>query len=199
MTGASLIGVLALQGGFRDHLDRLDAIGARTRPVRSPADLADLDGIVIPGGESTTICRLLDAFELREPLTAALATGLPAFGSCAGMIVLADRVLDGRADQRPLAAIPLSVRRNAFGRQSDSFECELEVQGLGGGPFPAAFIRAPAIESIGHGVQVVAQVDGRPVAARTEHVLVTAFHPELTPDDRIHRLFLEMVAEHDRP
>jgi pyridoxal 5'-phosphate synthase pdxT subunit len=188
-----LVGVLALQGDVREHLVALAGLGVTARPVRRPAELADLDGIVIPGGESTTICRLLDVFELRDPLTERLRGGLPAFGSCAGMIVLAAEILDGRPDQRPLRAVDITVRRNAFGRQVDSFETDLDVAGVGDGPVRAVFIRAPWVERTGPGVTVLARVGGHPVAVRQGTVLATSFHPEVSGDDRLHALFLQMV------
>ena len=188
-----LVGVLALQGDVREHLVTLAGLGVTARPVRRPAELADLDGIVIPGGESTTICRLLDVFELRDPLTERLQGGLPAFGSCAGMIVLAAEILDGRPDQRPLRAVDITVRRNAFGRQVDSFETDLDVAGVGDGPVRAVFIRAPWVERTGPGVTVLARVGGHPVAVRQGTVLATSFHPEVSGDDRLHALFLQMV------
>jgi len=188
-----LVGVLALQGDVREHLVALAGLGVTARPVRRPAELADLDGIVIPGGESTTICRLLDVFELRDPLTERLQGGLPAFGSCAGMIVLAAEILDGRPDQRPLRAVDITVRRNAFGRQVDSFETDLDVAGVGDGPVRAVFIRAPWVERTGPGVKVLASVGGHPVAVRQGTVLATSFHPEVSGDDRLHALFLQMV------
>jgi len=190
-----LIGVLALQGDVREHLVALAGLGVTARPIRRAAELDDLDGIVVPGGESTTICRLLDVFELREPLAARLADGLPAFGSCAGMIVLADEILDGRADQRPLGAIDIVVRRNAFGRQVDSFETDLEIDGVTGGPLRAVFIRAPWVERAGPDVAVLARVGEHPVAVRQGSVLATSFHPEVSGDDRLHALFLKMVAQ----
>jgi 5'-phosphate synthase pdxT subunit len=190
-----LIGVLALQGDVREHLVALAGRGVTARPIRRAAELGDLDGIVIPGGESTTICRLLDVFELREPLAARLAAGLPAFGSCAGMIVLAGEILDGRADQRPLGAIDIVVRRNAFGRQVDSFETDLEIDGISGGPLRAVFIRAPWVERAGPEVAVLARVGEHPVAVRQGSVLATSFHPEVSGDDRLHALFLELVAQ----
>ena len=188
-----VVGVLALQGDVREHLVALAGLGVTARPVRRPAELADLDGIVIPGGESTTICRLLDVFELRDPLTERLRGGLPAFGSCAGMIVLAAEILDGRPDQRPLRAVDITVRRNAFGRQVDSFETDLDVAGVGDGPVRAVFIRAPWVERTGPGVTVLARVGGHPVAVRQGTVLATSFHPEVSGDDRLHALFLQMV------
>jgi len=188
-----VIGVLALQGDVREHLVALAGLGVTARPIRRAAELDDVDGIVIPGGESTTICRLLDVFELREPLTERLQAGLPAFGSCAGMIVLASEILDGRADQRPLGAIDITVRRNAFGRQVDSFETDLEVAGLSAGAVRAVFIRAPWVERTGPNVTVLAKVGEHPVAVRQGKVLATSFHPEVSGDDRLHALFLDIV------
>ena len=193
-----VIGVLALQGDVREHLVALAGLGVTARPIRRARELADLDGIVIPGGESTTICRLLDVFELREPLTARLRGGLPAFGSCAGMIVLASQILDGRPDQVPLGAIDIVVRRNAFGRQVDSFEFDLAIAGIDGGPVRAVFIRAPWVEWTGPDVQVLARVGEHPVAVRQGRVLVTSFHPEVAGDDRLHELFLSMVTSGER-
>ncbi|HOZ58144.1 MAG TPA: pyridoxal 5'-phosphate synthase glutaminase subunit PdxT [Nakamurella multipartita] len=192
-----VIGVLALQGDVREHLVALAGLGVTARPIRRARELADLDGIVIPGGESTTICRLLDVFELREPLTARLRDGLPAFGSCAGMIVLASQILDGRPDQVPLGAIDIVVRRNAFGRQVDSFESDLAIAGVDGGPVRAVFIRAPWVERAGPDVQVLARVAEHPVAVRQGRVLATSFHPEVAGDDRLHELFLSMVTSGD--
>ena len=195
-----VVGVLALQGDVREHLVALGGLGVTARPVRRPSELGDLDGIVIPGGESTTICRLLDVFELREPLQHRLADGLPAFGSCAGMIVLAEEILDGRADQRPLGAIGITVRRNAFGRQLDSFEADLDVPVLGNNPVHGVFIRAPIIERTGPEVDVLARLDdGRIVAVRQRNILATAFHPELAGETRFHRLVAAMASEHDDP
>jgi len=189
-----LVGVLALQGDVREHLVALAGLGVTARPVRRARELDDLDGIVIPGGESTTICRLLDVFELRGPLSERLAAGLPAFGSCAGMIVLAGEILDGRPDQEPLRAIDIVVRRNAFGRQVDSFETDLELDGVAGGPLRAVFIRAPWVERVGPDVQVLARVGEHPVAVRQGRVLATSFHPEVAGDDRLHALFLSVIA-----
>lgn len=196
------VGVLAVQGAFALHAERLAACGATPVEVRAPDGLVGLDALVLPGGESTTMSMLLDRTGLRAPLVAALGEGLPAFGTCAGMILLATEVLDGRPDQRSLAVVDLAVRRNAFGRQVDSFEVDLDVAGVDGPPVRAVFIRAPSIERVGDDVDVLAQVDGRPVAARAGRVLVTAFHPELatvggdgvSPDVRLHQLFLRDVA-----
>ena len=189
-----VVGVLALQGDVREHLVALAGLGVTARPVRRARELDELDGIVIPGGESTTICRLLDVFELRGPLAERLAGGLPAFGSCAGMIVLAGQILDGRPDQVPLRAIDIVVRRNAFGRQVDSFETDLELAGVAGGPLRAVFIRAPWVERVGPDVQVLARVGEHPVAVRQGAVLATSFHPEVAGDDRLHELFLSVIA-----
>ena len=189
-----VVGVLALQGDVREHLVALAGLGVTARPVRRARELDELDGIVIPGGESTTICRLLDVFELRGPLAERLAGGLPVFGSCAGMIVLAGQILDGRPDQVPLRAIDIVVRRNAFGRQVDSFETDLELDGVAGGPIRAVFIRAPWVERVGPDVQVLARVGEHPVAVRQGRVLATSFHPEVAGDDRLHALFLSVIA-----
>jgi len=192
-TADPVVGVLALQGDVREHLVALAGLGVTARPVRRPSELVELDGIVIPGGESTTICRLLDVFELREPLTQRLAEGLPAFGSCAGMIVLATGILDGRPDQHPLGAIDIVVRRNAFGRQVDSFETDLEIDGVPDGAVRAVFIRAPWVERAGPDVAVLARVGEHPVAVRQGTVLATSFHPEVSGDDRLHALFLDIM------
>jgi 5'-phosphate synthase pdxT subunit len=195
-----LIGVLALQGDVREHLRALEAAGASTRTVRRPEELDDLDGIVLPGGESTTIDKLARAFDLRDPLVDRLAGGLPAYGSCAGMILLADRVLDGRPDQQTFGGLDATVRRNAFGRQVDSFEEDVAFTGLDA-PVRAVFIRAPWVEEVGAGVEVLARVeggpaDGRIVAVRQGPLLATSFHPEVTGDHRVHGLFVQIVREH---
>jgi 5'-phosphate synthase pdxT subunit len=187
------IGVLALQGATRPHREVLEALGAVAVDVRTPEDLAALDAVVLPGGESTTISFLLDSSGLREPLRERLASGLPALGTCAGMILLADEVLDGRPDQVSLGAIDIAVRRNAFGRQRESFEADLAVTGIDG-PFHAVFIRAPVVERVGDGVEVLASVGDRPVLCRQGRVLVTSFHPELSDDLRLHQLFLEEIS-----
>jgi 5'-phosphate synthase pdxT subunit len=189
------IGVLALQGAFGLHARVLRALGAEPREIRTPGQLAEVDGLVLPGGESTTISMLLDTSGLRDALAERVTAGLPVLGTCAGMILLAADVLDGRADQRSLGAIDIAVRRNAFGRQVDSFETELAVTGIAdaGRPFPAVFIRAPVVERAGAGVEILACVDGRPVLCRQEGVLAAAFHPELSGDNRIHELFLREV------
>lgn len=194
------IGVLALQGDVREHRQALEAVGARTALVRTAADLAAVDGIVVPGGESTTMSRLLGVFDLFDPLRDAIAGGLPAYGSCAGMIMLASEVLDTRPDARCLGAIDMTVRRNAFGRQVDSFETDLEVAGIDGDPVRAVFIRAPWVERVGPGVQVLARVPddagataGTVVAVQQGVTMATSFHPEVTGDLRIHRRFVDIV------
>jgi 5'-phosphate synthase pdxT subunit len=187
------VGVLALQGDVIEHLRALEASGAQAVPVRRERELAELDGLVIPGGESTTISKLLVHFDLLEPLRARIKEGLPAYGSCAGMILLADKVLDGIDDQVSIGGMDITVRRNAFGRQVDSFETSLAITGIDGGEVEAIFIRAPWVESVGTGVEVLASVDGHPVAARQDGLLATSFHPEVTGDHRVHELFVGMV------
>ena len=194
------IGVLALQGDVPEHVKALEAAGARAVRVRRAAELEQVDGLVLPGGESTTMSRLLDVFEMREPLLARLRDGMPAYGSCAGMILLADRVLDGTADQRSLGGIDMTVRRNAFGRQVDSFQTTLDVRGVEGGPVPATFIRAPWVEEVGAGVEVLATVGdgpatGRIVAVAQGPLMATSFHPEITGDARVHAMFARLVSK----
>jgi 5'-phosphate synthase pdxT subunit len=194
------IGVLALQGDVREHLHALAECGAIARPVRRPEELDGVDALVIPGGESTTISKLAVEFGLADPIRKRIAEGMPAFGSCAGMIMLADRILDGRPDQQPFAGIGMTVRRNAFGRQVDSFEAPVEIDGVSGPPFHAIFIRAPWVEQVDEQVDVLGRVAegpaaGRIVAVRQGNLLATAFHPELTGDLRMHRLFVELVRE----
>ena len=187
-----LIGVLALQGAFREHVRALEACGVRTRLVRLPDDMEGLDGLVIPGGESTTMTMLMERMGLLEPVAGAVRGGLPTLGTCAGMIVLARRITDGRAGQVPLGALDIGVRRNGYGRQVDSFEADLLVSGLDGGPFPGVFIRAPVVEEVG-AAEVLAKHDGHPVAVRQGTVMALAFHPELSGDLRLHREFLRLV------
>jgi 5'-phosphate synthase pdxT subunit len=194
---APLIGVLALQGDVREHLAMLERAGARTTPVRRATELASLDGIVLPGGESTTMYKLARTFELFEPLRAAIRGGLPAYGTCAGMIMLADHLENAHAGQETIGGLDVVVRRNAFGRQVDSFEADLDVTGLAQ-PFHALFIRAPWVEKVGQDVEVVARVAsgeavGRIVAVRQANLLATSFHPEITGDHRMHALFVDMV------
>lgn len=193
------VGVLALQGDVREHVWALADAGASAVAVRRPEELAELDGIVLPGGESTTMSRLLGVVGLFEPLRDAIAGGLPAYGSCAGMILLASEVLDTRPDARHLDALDITVRRNAFGRQVQSFETDLPLAGLDDGPVRAVFIRAPWVEATGPDVEVLARVPdgpaaGRVVAVRQGAVLATSFHPEVTGDHRVHRLFVDMVS-----
>jgi 5'-phosphate synthase pdxT subunit len=192
------IGVLALQGDVREHLRVLTEVGARARAVRRVDELDALDGLVVPGGESTTIGKLAVEFGLLEPIQKLIAGGLPVYGSCAGMIMLASDVLDGRPDQRGFGGIDMTVRRNAFGRQVDSFEAPVELTGLAGDPFHAVFIRAPWVERVGDEVDVLGRVAagpaaGRIVAVRQRSLLATAFHPELTGDPRVHRYFVDMA------
>ncbi|WP_261566320.1 pyridoxal 5'-phosphate synthase glutaminase subunit PdxT [Frankia gtarii] len=187
------IGILALQGDVREHARALSDVGARPVEVRRATELAAVDGLVLPGGESTTIGRLLQVFELLEPLRAAVVAGLPVFGSCAGMILLARDVVDGRPDQPLIGGLDMVVRRNAFGRQVDSFEVDLDVDGVEGPPVHAVFIRAPWVEKAGDAVEVLARVAEAPVAVRQGSLLATAFHPELTGDSRMHRLFVDIA------
>ncbi|MER6669670.1 pyridoxal 5'-phosphate synthase glutaminase subunit PdxT [Amycolatopsis japonica] len=204
-TGARpTVGVLALQGDVREHAAMVERAGARALPVRRTSELSEVDGLVLPGGESTTMSRLLETFELLEPLRERIADGMPAFGSCAGMILLARQALDGRPDQRQLGGLDVVVRRNAFGRQVDSFEADLDFTGIEGGPVHAVFIRAPWVEKAGDGVEVLASVPEMPgsedaaariVAVRQGAVLATSFHPELTGDERVHRLFVDLVRQ----
>jgi len=194
-----VIGVLALQGDVREHIAALGEAGAAARPVRRATELAEVDGLVIPGGESTTISRLAVIFDMLAPVRDRVRAGMPVYGSCAGMIMLAGQVLDGRPDQESFGGIDMTVRRNAFGRQVDSFEADLRITGVDGPDYHAVFIRAPWVERVGPGVEVLAAVsggpaDGRIVAVRQGNLLATAFHPELTGDLRVHRLFIEMAA-----
>jgi pyridoxal 5'-phosphate synthase pdxT subunit len=197
-TGQPRIGVLALQGDVREHLAVLRLEGADAVPVRRPEELAAVDGLVLPGGESTTMVKLAGRFGLLEPLRKALGSGLPAYGTCAGMILLADRLLDAAPGQETLGGLDVTVRRNAFGRQVDSFECDTALTGVPGGPVRTVFIRAPWVEEAGEGVEVLGRVEGGPadgkiVAVRQGNVLATSFHPELTGDRRVHALFVDLV------
>ena len=192
------IGVLALQGDVAEHARALENSGARVSLVRRQDELARVDGLVIPGGESTTMSKLLVSFDLFDALGERIAAGMPVYGTCAGMIMLASTVLDGRDDQRCFGALDMVVRRNAFGRQIDSYEEDLDVEGIEAGPFHAVFIRAPWVESVGGGVEVIARAgnrsDGPIVAVRRGAVMATSFHPEVGGDDRMHGLFVDMVA-----
>jgi 5'-phosphate synthase pdxT subunit len=196
------IGVLALQGDVREHLAVLRGLGCESVPVRRPAELDACDGLVLPGGESTTMGKLARIFELFEPLQKRISGGMPTLGTCAGMILLADRVEDGTADQETLGGLDITVRRNAFGRQVDSFEGELGFAGLDA-PVHAVFIRAPWVEAVGRDVEVLARVErgeaaGRIVAVRQGHLMATSFHPEVGGDARIHRLFCDLVEATSR-
>jgi 5'-phosphate synthase pdxT subunit len=187
-----VIGVLALQGDVREHVRALEQAGATAKPVRRLNEIEAVDGLVIPGGESTTLWKLATVFELLDPVRKLIAGGLPAFGSCAGMIMLADHIQDGAAGQETFGGIDMTVRRNAFGRQVDSFERHISLS-FDDAPFRAVFIRAPWVERAGPGVSVIGKDEGRIVAVRQGVLLATAFHPELTPDGRIHELFVSMV------
>lgn len=193
MAAHRVVGVLALQGAFAAHRLALAELGAEVREVRTADQLAAVDGLVIPGGESTTMAMLLDRTGLRAPLAARLQAGMPVFGTCAGMILLAAEVLDGRPDQWSFGVLDIGVRRNAYGRQLESFETDLEVVGLDH-PFHAVFIRAPGVVRTGPGVSVLAELDGDPVLVHQGTVMASAFHPELTADRRVHELFLDLVG-----
>lgn len=193
MTEAPVIGVLALQGDVREHLIALSAADAEARAVRRPEELADVDGLIIPGGESTTISKLAVLFGVMEPLRARVRAGMPVYGTCAGMIMLADKILDPRSGQETIGGIDMIVRRNAFGRQNESFEAAIDVKGVEGDPVEGVFIRAPWVESVGAEAEVLAEHDGHIVAVRQGNALATSFHPELTGDHRVHGLFVDMV------
>lgn len=197
-TSTPTIGVLALQGDVREHLHALTRLGARAIAVRRPEEVEACDGLVLPGGESTTISKLARIFEVFEPLQKRIAGGMPTFGTCAGMILLADRILDGTADQETFGGLDITVRRNAFGRQVDSFEGDVRFDGLAD-PVHGIFIRAPWVEEVGAGVEVLARVGsgeaaGRIVAVRQGNLMATSFHPEVADDDRVHRYFLDLVT-----
>ncbi|TYL45296.1 pyridoxal 5'-phosphate synthase glutaminase subunit PdxT [Nocardioides sp. BGMRC 2183] len=189
---APTVGVLALQGDVREHLAALIALGVEAITVRRPAELERCDGVVLPGGESTTMAKLARIFGLLDPLRERIACGMPAFGTCAGMILLADRIVDGAHDQETIGGLDVTVRRNAFGRQVDSFEDDLLLAGLDD-PVHAVFIRAPWVEAYGPDVEVLAEAHGHPVAVRQGGLLATSFHPEVGADGRVHRLFLDLV------
>ncbi|KIF05349.1 glutamine amidotransferase [Streptomyces sp. RSD-27] len=193
MNNPPVIGVLALQGDVREHLIALAAADAVARPVRRPEELAEVDALVIPGGESTTMSKLAVLFGMLEPLRERVRAGMPVYGTCAGMIMLAHKLLDGRDDQETLGGIDMIVRRNAFGRQNESFEAQIDFTGIAGGPVEGVFIRAPWVESVGASAEVLATYDGHTVAVRQGNVLATSFHPELTGDDRVHAYFVDMV------
>jgi 5'-phosphate synthase pdxT subunit len=198
---APVVGVLALQGDVREHLQVLESVGASPVAVRRQSELADVDGLVLPGGESTTIAKLARIFELMEPLRARIADGMPAFGTCAGMILLADRIEDGTADQETIGGLDVTVRRNAFGRQVHSFDGDIDFAGLDE-PVHTSFIRAPWVESVGQTVDVLARVPddpvrgaaaGKVVAVRQGPLMATSFHPEVGGDSRVHRVFVDLV------
>lgn len=187
------IGILAVQGDVREHASALREVGADVVEVRLPRDLVGLDGLILPGGESTTMRKLIDLYGLREPIVALAHRGAPIYGTCAGMILLADRIADG--DEPVLRLLDITVQRNAYGRQLDSFEADIDLPSLGEEPMHGVFIRAPVVSEVGPAVEVLAtDADGRAIAVRQGRVLATAFHPELTPDRRLHRLLLEMIA-----
>ncbi|MEU9202788.1 pyridoxal 5'-phosphate synthase glutaminase subunit PdxT [Streptomyces sp. NPDC048332] len=194
MSDTPVIGVLALQGDVREHLIALASADALARPVRRPEELAEVDGLVIPGGESTTMSKLAALFGMLEPLRERIRAGMPVYGTCAGMILLADKILDPRSGQETLGGIDMIVRRNAFGRQNESFEAAVEVAGIEGGPVEGVFIRAPWVESVGAQAKVVAEHGGHIVAVRQGNALATSFHPELTGDHRVHAYFVDMVC-----
>ena len=187
------IGILALQGDVREHARAISEVGADAVEVRLPRDLVGLDGLILPGGESTTMRKLIDRDGLREPIVALARGGAAMYGTCAGMILLADRIADG--DEPVLRLLDITVRRNAYGRQLDSHEADVSIPALGDEPMHGVFIRAPVVSEVGPGVEVLARdADGRPIAVRQGRVLATAFHPELTPDRRLHRLMLELIG-----
>jgi len=188
------VGVLALQGDVREHISALIACGVYPTSIRRPGELAAVDALVIPGGESTTIAHLAQIFDLFQPIRSRIAAGMPVYGSCAGMILLADQILDAKAGQKTFGGLDITVRRNAFGRQVDSFESDIDFSDGSYTPIRAVFIRAPWVEKIGKDIEVLAEVDSHPVAVRSKRILATSFHPELTGDHRIHRYFIEEVA-----
>ena len=190
---APRVGVLALQGAFREHIESLQRLGVEAFPMRTETDLQLADAVVLPGGESTTMDKLLRKFNLQRPLRQRLQDGMPAMATCAGLILLARDVLDGLPDQESLDILPISVRRNGYGRQPDSFQAELAF-GVLGAPFPGVFIRAPLIESFDSSLEVLAEHEGRVVAVSSPQVLGLTFHPELSGDDRLHAYFLDLVA-----
>ena len=189
------IGVLSLQGDVREHARSLSDCGVHSSLVRRPTELEAVDALVIPGGESTTISKLARVFDIFQPIQERISAGMPVYGSCAGMILLADRVEDAIVGQESFGGLDVTVRRNAFGRQVDSFETDLIFKGITQPPIRAVFIRAPWVESVGSSVEVLAEVDGHPVAVRSDHLFATSFHPELTGDNRIHKFFIEEVCE----
>lgn len=193
---APIVGVLALQGDVREHLSVLRALGADARPVRRPEEIAEIDGLVIPGGESSVIDKLSRAFGVQQPLRERIASGMPVYGTCAGLIMLADRVQDAIAGQQSLGGLDVVVRRNAFGNQLDSFETDIDMPTLGDEPVHAVFIRAPVVESVGDGVEVIGRLDdGRIVAVEQGPIMGTSFHPEVSGEHRFHARFLQKVSD----
>ena len=188
------VGVLALQGDIREHVSALIACGVYPTTIRRPNELAAVDALILPGGESTTIAQLSEIFDLYQPIQERIAAGMPVYGSCAGMILLADSVLDAKEGQKTFGGLDITVRRNAFGRQVDSFESDIAFDDGCDELMRAVFIRAPWVEKIGSGVKVLARIDSHPVAVRSHNILATAFHPELTGDYRVHRYFIEEIA-----
>lgn len=189
------VGVLALQGDVREHILALNECGATAQAVKTGDEISEIDALVIPGGESTTISKLSRSFNLFDLISNRISKGMPTYGSCAGLILLANKVEDAITGQESFGGLDVVARRNAFGRQVDSFEIDLDIKGISSPKFRAIFIRAPWIESVGTGVEVLAEVDGHPVAVRAGHILATSFHPELTGDNRIHRYFLDVVCK----
>lgn len=194
MVTTVIVGVLALQGDVREHINALLECGVEAVPVKTPEELNRVDGLVIPGGESTTISKLARSFGLFEPIRTRIGAGMPVYGSCAGLILVSDRVEDAAADQETFGGLDVTTRRNAFGRQVDSFECDLEINGISLPRFRAVFIRAPWIENCGPDVEILAEVNNHPVAVRSKNMLATSFHPELTGDNRIHKYFVEVIC-----
>jgi 5'-phosphate synthase pdxT subunit len=190
----TVIGVFALQGNVREHVAMLTQVGVEARPVRRPSELEQVDALVLPGGESTTMDKLARAFELFEPLQKRIADGMPVFGTCAGMIMLANEITGGIDGQETLGGLDVTVRRNAFGRQVDSFEADVEAPGIAETPIRGVFIRAPLVRSVGEGVQVLAELEGAPVVVEQGNVLAASFHPELAGDGTLHRRMLERVG-----
>ena len=188
-----VFGVLALQGAFRAHVDRLTSVGVDVREVRTPEQLSSVDALVMPGGESTSMSNLLTSSGLYDPIAERIAAGMPVFGTCAGMILLADKIVDGREDQRHFQGLDITVRRNGYGRQINSFEADVALDGVET-PFHGVFIRAPKVESVGPGVDVLARCEGDPVLVRHGRLLAASFHPELTNDTRLHELFVDIVG-----
>lgn len=189
-----IVGVLALQGDVREHLVALEECGAAAIPVKRASEIESLSALIIPGGESTTISKLARTFGVFETITKRIKAGMPTYGSCAGLILLSNRILGATSDQESFGGLDVTTRRNAFGRQVDSFETDLAFKGINGSPLRAVFIRAPWIEEVGDGVEILAEIAGHPVAVRQNHLLATSFHPELSGDTRVHRYFVDVVC-----